>query len=600
MSSASPPRTADAERPRGRWRRRRRPGRRRGDPAALRGIYDELGRVAGQPVLGHVADPRPRRRPRGSIPASSPAGDRRRERQLSVDLPAETHRAAADHGPRLWALAHRRRVPRSSPVRRACGRWSAVGRPRRRRLRRRSRRGPTAPAGSRRRPDRSRARAAAPTSALERWGKRRSLNRRLERAGSPSAPGEFLVLVGASAGAVPPRLAPRWPAPRACWLRSRRSSAAGVLPRPSAPTDAGPAFSDQLGDTLQLLAGSLRAGYGLLQAIDAVPQEAQEPTRQEFRRLVVETRLGRDLSDALHSMAERVGRRGLRLGRAGDRDPPRGRRRPRRGARHRRRHHPGAQPAAPPGQGAQRRGPAVGLHPHGAARRCWSWRSDASTPYLSELGHGTRARCWRSSVRLARVRWRSGSAACAGSSTDDDPWESKREPEPAARCRRRELGDHPALVGPVRSAHRRADIGAPMAWLAGCRLGPVTDLRAATLAHAGQRPRRRPGVAVDRRAGAPAHTGWACSRSSSAASCWPGPCSGRSNGSWWSSSCSAALIGVVLALRFAVEPSFCGLACSSPLGVGGRVPPPRPAAVERGDEAPEADPPASSPTRSTR
>jgi tight adherence protein B len=66
-------------------------------------------------------------------------------------------------------------------------------------------------------------------------------------------------------------------------------------------------FSDQLGDSLQLLAGSLRAGYGLLQAIDAVAQEAEEPTQQEFRRLVIETRLGRDLTDALHSMADRVG-----------------------------------------------------------------------------------------------------------------------------------------------------------------------------------------------------------------------------------------------------------------------------------------------------
>ena len=36
-------------------------------------------------------------------------------------------------------------------------------------------------------------------------------------------------------------------------------------------------------------------------------QEADEPTRQEFRRLVIETRLGRDLTEALHSMADRVG-----------------------------------------------------------------------------------------------------------------------------------------------------------------------------------------------------------------------------------------------------------------------------------------------------
>jgi tight adherence protein B len=66
-------------------------------------------------------------------------------------------------------------------------------------------------------------------------------------------------------------------------------------------------FSDQLSDTLQQLAGSLRAGYGLMQAIDALAKESSEPTSSEFRRLVVEARLGRDVSSSLHSMAERIG-----------------------------------------------------------------------------------------------------------------------------------------------------------------------------------------------------------------------------------------------------------------------------------------------------
>jgi len=66
-------------------------------------------------------------------------------------------------------------------------------------------------------------------------------------------------------------------------------------------------FSEQLGDTLQLLAGSLRAGYGLLQAVDSVAAEAERPTRDEFRRIVVETRLGRDLSESLQAAADRMG-----------------------------------------------------------------------------------------------------------------------------------------------------------------------------------------------------------------------------------------------------------------------------------------------------
>lgn len=66
-------------------------------------------------------------------------------------------------------------------------------------------------------------------------------------------------------------------------------------------------FADQLGDTLVLLSSSLRAGYGLLQAIDAVAREADAPMASEFGRVVTETRLGRDLNDALNGVAERVG-----------------------------------------------------------------------------------------------------------------------------------------------------------------------------------------------------------------------------------------------------------------------------------------------------
>jgi tight adherence protein B len=66
-------------------------------------------------------------------------------------------------------------------------------------------------------------------------------------------------------------------------------------------------FESQLGGTLQLLSGTLRAGYAILQAFDAVAREADGPTNAEFRRIILETRLGRDLSDALRAMAERVG-----------------------------------------------------------------------------------------------------------------------------------------------------------------------------------------------------------------------------------------------------------------------------------------------------
>jgi tight adherence protein B len=67
------------------------------------------------------------------------------------------------------------------------------------------------------------------------------------------------------------------------------------------------AFADQLDDSLQLMAGSLRAGHSLLRAVDSVSQEAAAPTSEEFSRIVNETRVGRDLNDALDEVAERMG-----------------------------------------------------------------------------------------------------------------------------------------------------------------------------------------------------------------------------------------------------------------------------------------------------
>jgi tight adherence protein B len=67
------------------------------------------------------------------------------------------------------------------------------------------------------------------------------------------------------------------------------------------------AFADQLDDSLQLMASSLRAGHSLLRALDSVSHEAPSPTSEEFARIVNETRVGRDLNDALDEVAERMG-----------------------------------------------------------------------------------------------------------------------------------------------------------------------------------------------------------------------------------------------------------------------------------------------------
>jgi tight adherence protein B len=66
------------------------------------------------------------------------------------------------------------------------------------------------------------------------------------------------------------------------------------------------AFNASLPDTLQLLSGSLRAGYSLVQGIEAVSREVEEPMGKELRRVITEARLGREVEDALDSVAERM------------------------------------------------------------------------------------------------------------------------------------------------------------------------------------------------------------------------------------------------------------------------------------------------------
>lgn len=66
-------------------------------------------------------------------------------------------------------------------------------------------------------------------------------------------------------------------------------------------------FETQLPDTLNLIAASLRAGYSLMQAIEAVAQEAPDPTGREFARALSEIRLGRSPVEALKDIARRIG-----------------------------------------------------------------------------------------------------------------------------------------------------------------------------------------------------------------------------------------------------------------------------------------------------
>jgi len=65
-------------------------------------------------------------------------------------------------------------------------------------------------------------------------------------------------------------------------------------------------FVSLLPDTLNLLAGSLRAGYSLMQGVEAVSREVEEPMGKELRRVVTESRLGREIEDSMEAVAARM------------------------------------------------------------------------------------------------------------------------------------------------------------------------------------------------------------------------------------------------------------------------------------------------------
>lgn len=65
-------------------------------------------------------------------------------------------------------------------------------------------------------------------------------------------------------------------------------------------------FGAQLPDALTTLAGSLRAGRSVGQAMEALSREMPDPIGRELRKIVAEIRLGRQLQEALTDAADRI------------------------------------------------------------------------------------------------------------------------------------------------------------------------------------------------------------------------------------------------------------------------------------------------------
>ncbi len=143
------------------------------------------------------------------------------------------------------------------------------------------------------------------TRALERRGRAERLKTLLERAGIVLEPGEWIVLVSAGAATATAFGLLVFGLVGGCLLGALTAGGFRVA-RTWKTSQRQARFADQLGDTLLLLSSSLRAGYGLLQALDSVAREADSPTSEEFGRLIVETRIGRTVPEALQTVAERI------------------------------------------------------------------------------------------------------------------------------------------------------------------------------------------------------------------------------------------------------------------------------------------------------
>jgi tight adherence protein B len=146
---------------------------------------------------------------------------------------------------------------------------------------------------------------SAVDEALERHGKRTELATALSLADIAVQPGDFIARVGIVAlvvglvalflGGPLVAVAAAAVVGLAVWWHIRRTTAKRRA-----------AFADQLPDVLQLVTTALRSGYGITQALESVAEEAEEPARGEFGHVLVESRLGRDLSDALRALAVRM------------------------------------------------------------------------------------------------------------------------------------------------------------------------------------------------------------------------------------------------------------------------------------------------------
>jgi len=65
-------------------------------------------------------------------------------------------------------------------------------------------------------------------------------------------------------------------------------------------------FGELLGEAVQMIASSLRAGYSMMQALETVSREMAPPISDEFHRVTMEVGVGIAVEEALNHLVQRV------------------------------------------------------------------------------------------------------------------------------------------------------------------------------------------------------------------------------------------------------------------------------------------------------
>lgn len=157
------------------------------------------------------------------------------------------------------------------------------------------------------------ARSASVASMLRRWEWAKTRAVLLDRANVPLKVSEWVLLLagtfavlavaGTAVSGLPPAGILFGVAGAVAWELWLRARARNRLTK----------FEQQLPWALDVMATSLRSGFGIMEAVATVAREAEPPLAQEFRRLLESSRMGGSFEDGLEAMTERVGSADLRI-----------------------------------------------------------------------------------------------------------------------------------------------------------------------------------------------------------------------------------------------------------------------------------------------